>query len=71
MIRPEDAFVPLIAAAVLLQMLTATPLRFDALFPPVEAAGVPLVHTHAKPEHPAPPRPTLVRDVDDHFGGAS
>ncbi|HYG87691.1 MAG TPA: hypothetical protein VD978_15635 [Azospirillum sp.] len=69
--RPEDALIPLVAAAVLVQMLTSAPLRFDALFPPADAPKPPFVQVHTEPEPPAPPRPRLVRDEDDHFSGAS
>lgn len=69
--RPEDALIPLVAAAVLMQMLAGTPLRLDALFPPADAPKPPFVQIHTEPERLALPRAALVRDEDDHFGGAS
>ena len=69
--RPEDALIPLVAAAVLMQMLTTAPLRFDALFPPADAPKAPFVQTVAEPPPLPHPRPVLVRDEHDHFGGAS
>ncbi len=69
--RLEDALIPLVAAAVLVQMLTSTPLRFDALIAAWEAPKAPFVQVHTEPERPTAPRAVLVRDKDDHFGGAS
>jgi hypothetical protein len=69
--RPEDALIPLVAAAVLMQMLASTPLRFDALFPPADAPKAPFVQVHTEPEPLPSPRRAFVRDEHDHFGGAS
>lgn len=69
--RLEDALIPLVAAAMLMQMLISTPLRFEALFPPADTPKPPFVQVHTEPERPALPRPVLVRDEHDHFGGAS
>lgn len=71
MTRPEDTLVPLLAGAVMLQMLAGTPLRFEALFPPADAPKAPFVQTVFDAPQPAKPRTALVRDADDHFGGAS
>jgi len=69
--RPEDALIPLVAAAVLLQMLASAPLRFETLVAGWDAPKAPFVQVHTEPEHPIAPRAVLVRDADDHFGGAS
>jgi len=69
--RPEDALIPLIAAAVLLQMLTSAPLRFESLVASWDGPKAPFVQVHTEPERPIAPRAALVRDADDHFGGAS
>lgn len=74
--RPEDALVPLVAVAVLMQMLAATPLRVDGLIAAWETPKVPFVQAHTEPAHtepeaPPPPRAAAIRDADDHFAGAS
>ncbi|WP_448188157.1 hypothetical protein [Azospirillum sp. sgz301742] len=71
MTRPEDALIPLVAAAVLMQMLAGTPLRFEALFATADLPKPPLVQTVVEPPRSTPPRPVFVRDEQDHFGGAS
>ncbi len=74
--RPEDALIPLVAAAVLIQMLASAPLRFEALFPPAGTPREPFVQTvfdlpESVQPRAAPATPALVRDEDDHFSGAS
>ncbi len=74
--RPEDALIPLVAAAVLMQMLASAPMRVEALFPPADAPREPFVQTvfdlpESVPPHAAPTSSALVRDEDDHFSGAS
>ena len=69
--RPEDALIPLVAAAVLMQMLATAPLNFEALFPPADAPKAPFVQTVTELPPLPQPRPVLVRDADDHFRGAS
>lgn len=69
--RPENMLIPLIAAAVLMQMLAGTPQRLEALFARAEAPKPAFTQMVAPPKPAAPPRPALVRDEHDHFGGAS